>query len=131
MLKNVFEQQVSTLSTFLYEQLRSISAYLGLAREWQCSSSFKKDPDLRGQDKVLAICEELVTTQYINLPGGKALDPTEAFAARGIQLSYIQPKAVSYRQFGKAFVSSLSIIDVMMFNDRVQCAKLLEEYDLV
>ena len=130
-LKNVFEQQVSTLSTFLYEQLRSISAYLGLSPQWHVSSSFKKDPDLRGQDKVLAICEELVTTQYINLPGGKALYDTEAFAARGIQLSYIQPKAVSYRQFGKAFVSSLSIIDVMMFNDRVQCAKLLEEYDLV
>lgn len=131
MLKDVFEQPVSTLSTFLYEQLRSISAYLGLSPQWHVSSSLKKDTGLRGQDKILAICEELVTTQYINMPGGKALYDTEAFAARGIQLSYIQPKAVSYRQFGKAFVSSLSIIDVMMFNDREQCAKLLEKYDLV
>jgi lipopolysaccharide export system permease protein len=54
----------------------------------------------------------------------------ETFASRGVRLSFIQPKAVSYRQFANEFVPNLSIIDVMMFNDQEHCRKLLEEYEL-
>lgn len=131
LVESILKQHEKNLARFLDYQLRQICDYLGLHPKWYVSSSLKKDNELRGQDKVLAICEELGATHYINVPGGKSLYDREAFASRGIQLSFVQPKAVAYRQFGNEFTPNLSIIDVMMFNDKAQCAKLLEEYELV
>jgi hypothetical protein len=131
LVEDILNQQDKNLARYLDYQLRQLCDYLGLHPKWHASSALKKDNGLRGQDKVLAICEELGATHYINVPGGKSLYDREAFASRGVQLSFIQPKAVSYRQFGNEFVPNLSIIDVMMFNDKEQCARLLEEYELV
>lgn len=130
-VQDILMQTEKNLAVFLDCQLRQICDYLGLRPAWHVSSALRKDNELRGQDKVLAICEMLDATRYINLPGGKAIYDGEAFASRGKRLSFIQPKPVSYRQFGKAFVPNLSIIDVMMFNEREQCAALLKEYELV
>ena len=131
LIEDILMQSEKNLARFLDYQLWRICDYLGLHPKWHISSGLQKDNELRGQDKVLAICEKLGATHYINVPGGRSLYDQQSFAARGMQLSFIQPKAVSYRQFGKEFVPNLSIIDVMMFNDREQCAGLLEEYDLV
>lgn len=129
-VQDILEQTERNLGRFLEYQLRRICDYLGLHPQWQVSSKLKKDSGLRGQDKVLSICEELGATYYINLPGGKALYDQASFAARGMQLSFIQPETVAYRQFGSKFLPNLSIIDVMMFNSRVECAKLLEVWGL-
>lgn len=118
------------LAVFLDHSLRTICGYLGLAPAWHISSSLKKDTALRGQEKVLAICEELGASHYINVPGGRALYDTQAFAERGLKLSFLQPLPVTYRQFGPNFVPSLSIVDVMMFNDPQACARLLESFTL-
>lgn len=131
LVENILKQHEKNLARFLDYQLRQICDYLGLHPKWYVSSALKKDNELRGQDKVLAICKELGATHYINVPGGKSLYDREAFASRGMQLSFVQPKAVAYRQFGNEFTPNLSIIDVMMFNDKAQCARLLEEYELV
>jgi hypothetical protein len=130
-LEDILAQQEKNLARFLDYQLRSVCAYLGLNPQWHISSGLKKDTELRGQDKVLALCEELGATHYINVPGGKELYDRKSFERKGMRLSFIQPRPVEYRQTGKAFVPNLSIIDVMMFNDLDQCSKLLEEYDLV
>lgn len=131
LLQDILTWPEKNLAVFLDYQLRRVCDYLGLRPSWHISSCLQKDSALRGQDKVLAICDVLGATHYINVPGGKTLYDHEVFAGRGKRLSFIQPKPVSYPQFGGAFVPNLSIIDVMMFNDRSQCAVLLEEYELV
>ena len=130
MLEDVLTQTEKNLARFLDYQLHSICDYLDLHTKWRISSMLNKDNSLRGQDKVLSICEELGATHYINVPGGKALYDQPQFTARGLRLSFIQPEVINYRQFQSAFVPSLSIIDVMMFNDREQCAALLKSYEL-
>lgn len=131
MLEDILTQQERNLARFLDYQLRRICGYLGLSPQWEISSSVNKNHALRGPEKILAICEELGAKHYINMPGGKDLYNAEAFAAQDLKLSFIQSRAVSYRQFGKGFIPNLSIIDVMMFNDQEQCTELLKEYDLV
>lgn len=131
LLEDILLQQEKNLSIYLDYQLRKICDYLGLYPKWYVSSALRKDKALRGQERVLAICDELSATHYINLPGGMTLYDRDAFARRDLRLSFIQPDPVRYRQFGNEFVPNLSIIDVMMFNDRKQCAGLLEEYELV
>jgi hypothetical protein len=131
LLENILLQQETNLSNYLDYQLRKICDYLGLYPRWYVSSELRKDNELRGQEKVLAICDELCATHYINLPGGMALYDRDAFSSRNLQLSFIQSNPVRYRQFGNEFVPNLSIIDVMMFNDKEECVRLLGEYDLV
>ena len=79
---------------------------------------------------VVAICEELHASEYINSVGGKSLYERTAFGIRGIQLSFLQTRSVVYTQFGKQFSPNLSIIDVLMFNTPEQRRNLLAAYDL-
>lgn len=130
LVEDVLMQEEKNLARYLDYGLNRVCDHLGLHPQWHISSSLKKDNELRGQDKVLAICEELGATHYINVPGGRDLYDNDSFTDKGIKLSFIQPKLNSYPQFGNPFVPSLSIIDVMMFNDQEQCGKLLQEYEL-
>lgn len=132
LIEAILNNPEKNLARFLDDQLRQICAYLGLTPEWHISSELKKDNTLRGQEKILAICQELGASHYINVPGGRELYDQESFVERGLQLSFIQSRAVSYRQFGKEFVPNLSIIDVMMFNEREEIGEnLLSKFDLV
>lgn len=51
----------------------------------------KIDPALKGQDRVLAICEHFKASEYINAPGGKDLYDPQAFKKRGIELKILKP----------------------------------------
>ena len=126
----VLMQSETNLANFLDQGLRTVCQYLGLAPQWRRGSSFANTRALRGVDRVLAICQDLGATRYVNSPGGKALYDKATFAARGIELAFIEAQPIVYRQRGDDFVPNLSIIDVMMFNDRKRCAELVEGYAL-
>jgi hypothetical protein len=131
LLEEILMQQERNLASFLYYGLQRIGDYLDLHPQWRMASSLHKNNALRGQEKVLAICEELKATHYINLPGGEALYDRECFSKRGIHLSFIHPRPVNYNQFAREFVPNLSIIDVMMFNDKEACSRLLHDYEVI
>jgi len=130
-IKKILINEEKKLARFLDYQLRLLCGYLGLSPQWYVSSELNKDGNLRGQDKVIAICEKLGATHYINLPGGRDLYNNEDFRRRGLQISFIQSHPSKYQQRGSSFIPNLSIIDVMMFNNRQECAGLLASYDLV
>lgn len=131
LIEELLHQPERNLAKFLDISLRQICAYLGLSPTWHISSALDTTPSLRGQDRILHICQSLGTDQYINLPGGRVLYDPVAFAERGIKLLFVEPTLVEYRQFGEMFVPGLSILDVMMFNDSDCCRHLLREYRLV
>ena len=118
------------LAKFIDYGLRKTCKYLGIKPKWYLSSDLKKDSTLSGQDKVLSICAELGASQYINVPGGRDLYEQKDFSSLGINLSFIEPKLIEYSQFGGEFEPNLSIIDVMMFNDKEQCSGLLKGFNL-
>jgi len=128
-IEDILFQKESNLASFLEYQLRAICRYLNIHPVWHTSSKLQKDNELRGQDKVIFICKKLCASHYINSPGGQALYSQDAFQSHEIKLSFISPKPIKYQQFGVNFISNLSIIDVMMFNDPEQCSKLLNNYD--
>lgn len=131
LIEKIMMYEEDNLALFLENQLREVCLYLGLSPKWYTSSIFKKNNALKGQDKIISICEHLGVTQYVNLPGGKSLYNRTSFAERGIQLSFIKSKEILYDQFGGDFVSNLSIIDVLMFNNKDKCSRYLNAVDLV
>jgi hypothetical protein len=130
MLEDVLLQEETNLAIYLEKGLRLICDYLGMHPEWYVSSDIEKNRNLRGQEKVIDICEMLGATHYINLSGGKELYAREAFNEKGIRLSFVESKPLRYPQFRDEYVPNLSVIDVMMFNSKDQCKCLLEEYTI-
>ncbi len=118
------------LALYIANSLKQISEYLGIATRFRLSSDIEKNNDLRGLDKVIAICEKLGATRYINSPGGRELYNGEDFLEQDIELQFVNSNAIEYRQLGGNFLPGLSIIDVIMFNSQQQCAALLSGYSL-
>lgn len=131
LLEAVIRYKEKNLANYLEHSLQLTCSAMGIRTPLILSSSLQKDNTLKAQDKVLAICQELQATQYVNSIGGKTLYEKEAFWERGMKLSFLQTRGPTYPQFGKSFCPNLSIIDLLMFNDTERRSNLLAEYDLL
>jgi hypothetical protein len=104
------------LFAFLNHGLQQTSQHLDIATRLIRSSDIDIDHNLKGQDKVLAICQALGADMYVNSIGGQSLYSKDAFRSRNVDLKFLQPKPLVYPQLGNSFVPWLSIIDALMFN---------------
>jgi hypothetical protein len=116
LVEAILRHEDGNLFRFLHHSLLATCRHLGIATEIRVSSTIDIDHGLKGQDKVLALCEALGADRYINAIGGMELYSKDEFRAHGIELNFIKSKPFVYAQFGNEFVPWLSIIDVMMFN---------------
>jgi hypothetical protein len=116
LLERIVRYEEPNLFRYLHYAIASTAEHLGIETEIRFSSGILIDHDIKGQDKVLALCEATGATTYINAIGGMELYATDAFHGKGIELKFIKSKQLEYTQFGDPFVPCLSIIDVMMFN---------------
>jgi hypothetical protein len=88
-LKNFsFEQPPSRL---LLYSLSYVLRALGLHRKIVFSSQMNLPVELKGQDKVIAICRALEATHYVNAPGGIDLYDFETFEKNKIRLQILKP----------------------------------------
>lgn len=116
LVEQIVRYEDTNLFSFLHYSIVKICEHLGVTTEIRVSSSIAIDHELKSQDKVLALCEAVGATIYVNAIGGMELYSKETFMEKGIKLKFIQSLPFEYTQFGDAFVPWLSIIDVMMFN---------------
>jgi hypothetical protein len=121
--KNLFE--------YIFSSLKTICNYLDIKTPLIVSSKIPIDHSLKAEKKVMAICKQLKTTTYVNAIGGKELYDKKEFEDNGLDLKFIKSSDVNYKQLNKQFVPWLSIIDVMMFNDRDEIRQILEQYELI
>jgi hypothetical protein len=113
----IFSDEIS-MSELAKRSIISVSNYLGFATEFVMSSSCYENSDLRGCERVLDICCKEGASHYYNLPGGRELYDSALFASKGINLCFIEPKFIQYRQLSEEFHPGLSIIDMLMFVNR-------------
>ncbi len=130
----VIEQVVGAaprnLFEYLHHSIAAMAAHLDIRTPLIVSSTVPADHTLKAEQRVLALCDALGATRYINSSGGRDLYSTDAFAARGIELRFLQSRTAPYPQFDDTFVANLSIVDVLMFNSRDTVRRMLSEYDL-
>jgi len=122
LIEQVVRYPERNLFRFLFQSLVATCEYLGITTQMTPSSEISRDRSLAAQDRVIAICQAIGATAYVNPIGGMELYSREQFRDRGIDLSFVSSRPFEYRQFGDEFVPSLSIVDVLMFNslDAVQ-----------
>jgi hypothetical protein len=121
----------TNVAAYNLHALRGLCAHLGIATRIEPASTLPPTTGLRGTDAVLALCRRLGAGTYLNSIGGTALYSREDFAREGLALRFLRSEAAPYPQFGGEPVASLSIIDVLMFNDPARIATMLGQYRLV
>lgn len=131
LLEKIFHCKEQNLSKFLINSIVLLCKYLDINTKILISSDFKKDNKLKGEAKVIHICKLLKADQYINAIGGMELYSKENFKKEGIDLKFIKSKPVKYEQFDNEFVTSLSIIDVLMFNHVSKVNNFLNEIEYI
>lgn len=131
LISNILMYEHHDLTRFLLHHFEVVFAYLGVKTKLICSSTIEKDNTLKAQDKIIDICHRLHTTHYVNAIGGQELYDKDRFEQEHMTLNFIKMRNVRYQQFKNEFVPDLSIIDVLMFNNRETVKQMLTEYDLV
>jgi hypothetical protein len=131
LVEDVLAYDEPSLSLFLFNSLQKISQQLGIVTPLTLASTLQKnDAGLSGSARIIAICKSLSATGYINSIGGRELYSQDEFSAENIDLKFIDMAAIQYEQNTENFVPYLSIIDVLMFNDRNVIRQYLQQYAL-
>ncbi|MBQ4070617.1 MAG: WbqC family protein [Alphaproteobacteria bacterium] len=129
-ISKVVMEPTCLISNALINMFNLVCQYLDIKTELIISSDIAKNNALKGQDKVLHICNLLGATDYINAIGGTELYDKDTFQANGIQLNFLKTNDIKYKQFNNEFIAGLSIIDVLMFNSKEDIKKLLLQFTL-
>jgi hypothetical protein len=82
-------EPLPSFNDFLELGLKLVARVLGITVNISRSSSLEIAPELRGQERVLAIIKALHGTRYLNLPGGRALYEPSAFGAAAVELCFL------------------------------------------
>ena len=130
-IEEVLTRDEKKLSKFLGEGIKVLSKYIGITSKFIYSSDINIDNSLKSQDRIISIVNELHATNYINAIGGRELYSGNQFEKEGIKLNFLKPTIGEYKQFKNDFIPSLSIIDIMMFNEVESIQELLGMYELV
>lgn len=130
LLERIVNCEYTNLFQYIHYSLTEICFHLGIDTEIRISSDIVTDHTLKGEERVLNLCQTLGAKTYINSIGGINLYSKDVFSSSGTKLRFIKSNPISYQQFEAAFVPWLSIIDVMMFNTVKQINKYLMDYEL-
>lgn len=117
LIEQIVRHEDANLFRYLHNSIVKTCEHLDIKTEINISSGIAIDHTLQSQDKVLALCEAVGASTYVNAIGGMELYSKVMFREKGIELKFIKSKPFEYAQFGAEFVPWLSIIDVMMFNE--------------
>jgi hypothetical protein len=117
------------LANFIANSLIEIKSFIGIECEIVLTSAIYGNAELKGEERIIDICRQERATEYINLPGGEHLYDREKFRAVGVDLHFIKPNLSEYKQKSELFVPWLSIIDVLMCNDKKKIVEMLGQWN--
>ena len=117
-------------SKFIGYSIKKILKYLEIDKNFIYSSQIDKNNNLKGQFKIIDICQKLNAKQYINAIGGKSLYDREKFLSKGINFNFIETNFTKHKNLDN-FEANLSIIDIMMNYSKDEILDILNSYKLV
>ncbi len=130
-VESILSFDKNNLSAFIHNSIVRLCQYMRIATTVIPTSTIYANQELKGQNRILDICDLEKAGMYINPTNGRSLYQQEEFLRKGIHLKFIQTRNVAYRQYSDTtFIPYLSIIDVLMFNNNEDLKRMLIEYDL-
>jgi hypothetical protein len=121
-----------SISDLAIRSIQLVYEYLGTDLKYGISSDLSPHTThLRKSERLIQITKELGFGSYVNLPGGREIYTKEHFRNYGIDLHFINSLEYQYPQYNSDFIPSLSIIDVLMFNNEEETKDLLRNFTLI
>lgn len=132
LVSGVFEKNYPNISALCVESIARCCSYLEMTEKnfYLSSERFGDTKGLDRADRLISISESLGSQDYINPAGGVELYDKEYFKSKGVMLSFMANNLTTYNQFNYPFVGGLSIIDVLMFNDKDEVVRMLDNFKL-
>lgn len=133
-LNDFFKEALAyaSIAQMAMHSVQLVAGYLELSTKFEISSKRYADTaHLKKADRLIAMSSDAQAKTYINAIGGQELYTKAQFNAQSLELLFLQSNAINYSQFNTKFVPWLSIVDVMMFNDKETILKFLNSYTLV
>ena len=120
----------STISELSISSVQLVLKYLDIEKDIKISSDQYSNQHLSKWERVIDICKTEEATEYVNPLGGKELYDKETFAEHNLLLSFLQKKDIHYTKQKGEFQDNLSIIDVLMWNDKDSVNEFLNQFEL-
>lgn len=130
LVEECFQTSNNNLSAFITQTVQLCCRHLEISTPFRLASALSIYANLRGQEKVIAINKHFGSDHYVNPVGGMELYDRHEFLQHAIRLSFIKTEDIQYPQLGGKFVPNLSIIDVLMNNNRDVVLNFLSRFAL-
>ncbi|MCB9364251.1 MAG: WbqC family protein [Flavobacteriales bacterium] len=131
LVNELFKIQTDDIVELNYHALKLTCNYLNIETPIKIWS--KMDINIQNVSEpdewALNICKSLNANTYYNPIGGLTFFNREKYELNNIKIHFLESLPMEYRQLGNFnFVPFLSIIDVMMFNDKNDIHKMIDNY---
>jgi hypothetical protein len=131
LIQSVFTTAGDSISNIAKESVKQVFHFLDLEKKFVASSDKYNNSQLKGQERIIDISLLEKATDYFNMIGGMELYDSGRFAEKKINLHFIRAKEIVYKQWNEHFIPFLSMIDVLMFNQKQEIRKMLQSYELL
>ena len=133
LIEKILNHKVESLSELLTFSLIELCKFMDIKTLITLSSeTYKSNRHLKKSTRILDICEKENAVKYINLSGGRQLYNSNEFISKGLELLFINTfsEEIFYNQKSNTFINNLSIIDVIMNNNKNEIQSLLNKFSL-
>lgn len=130
LIQSVFESPSELIADLSMNSVSSVLKYLDEPFQTRLSSSYG-EVTTAADARIIDICKLEKIRTYINPIGGTELYGAEDFKAQGLELRFIKMGSVIYPQFQNDWVDHLSIIDILMFNEKAKVKDYLRRFTFV
>tara|TARA_Y100000590_G_scaffold440912_1_gene566906 strand:- start:434 stop:1150 length:717 start_codon:yes stop_codon:yes gene_type:complete len=132
LVQKCFDNDINNLLELNIIILKNIADYLDINFNYSISSKEKFDyTNVTGPgDWALEISKQMNASLYINPIGGEKIFNRNKFENSDIEIKFIKPNIIEYKQSKRKYVPWLSIVDVLMFNSIDTIIKMLSLYKL-
>ena len=132
LVEQVLNRKFESLADLASESVQATWAYLGLEKKFYQSSQLSVSEDLGRAERLIEITKSLGEYSYINAVNGQELYEKGFFKENGIDLHFLKPNLNPYLQgTTKEFVNGLSMIDVLMWNNKEEVVQWLGDSQLI
>ena len=133
LIKAILNDSPDSLSELNIFSVLRICDYVGFSIDYDVFSkmNIEVSTDCEPDEWALKITKVMGYDTYINAPGGQSFFDCSKYSEAGINLRFIQPRITPYVQKLGRFESGLSIIDVLMFNEKDDVIKMINDYGMI
>ncbi|KXF75005.1 hypothetical protein ATN84_20145 [Paramesorhizobium deserti] len=111
--------------------LGEIFRQLGIETAIQRTSKLLIPDNIHGANRIIEVCRRVGANRYVNPIGGVSLYNHDVFAAKGLQLNFLEGILAPYPQHGvREFEPGLSILDLIAWTDPADYAFQLRNFKL-